>query len=88
MMTKTIDRAAAVREIRAKVLELARARGLRGGDLRDDQLIPESGLLDSAGIMELIVWYETRFGLEIEQDELTVDNFGTVNGMADYLTRT
>lgn len=87
MMAETFDRAAAAREIRSKVLELARARGVRGGDLRDDQLIPESGLLDSAGIMELIVWYETRFDLEIDQDELTIDNFGTVNGMADYLTR-
>lgn len=87
-MRETIDRAAAAREIRTKVLELARARGVKAGDLRDDEVIPESGLLDSAGIMELIVWYETRFDLEIDQDELTVENFGTVNGMADYLSRT
>jgi len=83
----TFDRAAAAREIRSKVLDLANARGIRGRELRDDEVIPETGLLDSAGIMELIVWYETRFDLEIEQDDLTVENFGTVNAMVEYLSR-
>jgi D-alanine--poly(phosphoribitol) ligase subunit 2 len=83
----TSDRADAAREIRAKVLDLAKARGIRNPDLRDDEIIPETGLLDSAGIMELIVWYETRFDVEIPQDELTIENFGTVTAMVDYLSR-
>jgi len=83
----TFDRAATAREIRAKVLDLAKARGIRARDLRDDEVIPETGLLDSAGIMELIVWYETRFDLEIDQGDLTIENFGTVNAMVDYLAR-
>lgn len=86
-MSPTFDRAAAGREIRAKVLELARGRGIRNAALRDDEVIPETGLLDSAGIMELIVWYETRFDLAIDQDDLTIENFGTVNAMVDYLSR-
>jgi acyl carrier protein len=86
-VTPPIDRGDAARDIRSKVLELARARGIRGGALRDDEVIPETGLLDSAGIMELFVWYETRFDLEIDQDDLTIENFGTVNAMVDYLSR-
>ena len=86
-MTPAFDRGDAARDIRGKVLELARARGVRGGELRDDEVIPETGLLDSAAIMELIVWYETRFDLEIDQDDLTIENFGTVNAMVDYLSR-
>jgi acyl carrier protein len=81
------DRAAAAREIRDKVLELARGRGIRAAALRDDEVIPETGLLDSAGIMELIVWYEDRFNLAIEQDDITIENFGSVNAMVDYLSR-
>jgi len=83
----TFDRAEAARDIRAKVLELARARGTRTAELRDDEVIPETGLLDSAAIMELIVWYEDRFGLSIDQDDLTIEHFGTVNAMVDYLSR-
>jgi acyl carrier protein len=86
-VTPPFDRAAAADEIREKVLALARARGVRATALRDDEVIPETGLLDSAAIMELIVWYEDRFGLSIDQDDLTIENFGTVNAMADYLSR-
>jgi len=86
-MPRTFDRVEATREIRAKVLDLAKARKIRPRELRDDEVIPETGLLDSAGIMELIVWYETRFDLEIDQEDLTVENFGTVNSMVDYLSR-
>jgi len=45
-------------EIRRKVLDLARRRGVKAATLADDEVIPETGLLDSAGIMELIVWLE------------------------------
>jgi D-alanine--poly(phosphoribitol) ligase subunit 2 len=84
---RTFDRAGAAREIREKVLELARGRGVRADGFRDDEIIPDTGLLDSAGIMELIVWYEMRFDLSIDQDDLTIENFGTVNAMVDYLSR-
>lgn len=87
MTQQVLDRAAAAREIHAKVTELARARGLRAAGFEDDEVIPETGLLDSAGIMELIVWYETRFELSIDQADLTIENFGTVNAMVEYLAR-
>jgi acyl carrier protein len=86
-MPEVLDRAAAAREIHAKVLELARERHARAADFGDEEVIPETGLLDSAGIMELIVWYEERFELSIEQADLTIENFGTVNAMVDYLAR-
>jgi D-alanine--poly(phosphoribitol) ligase subunit 2 len=84
---RTVDGAEAAREIHAKVMELARARGTRVTGFRDDEVIPDTGLLDSAGIMELIVWYEMRFDLSIDQDDLTIENFGTVRAMVDYLSR-
>lgn len=87
MTTQALDRATAAREIHEKVVELARARGVRVTGFKDDEVIPETGLLDSAGIMELIVWYEDRFGLAIDQADLTVENFGTVNAMVEYLVR-
>ena len=86
-MPRSLDRAEIAREIHAKVLELARARGIRVASFADDEVIPETNLLDSAGIMELIVWYETRFDLPVDQDDLTIENFGTVNAMVDYLSR-
>jgi acyl carrier protein len=89
-MEQVLDSAAieaARRDIRAKVAELARRLGARTADLKDDEVIPETGLLDSAAIMELVVWFEMRFDVTIDQADLTIDNFGTINAMVDYLTR-
>src|SRR4029079_8403324 len=62
-------------DVRAKVLELASRARAKTSTLRDDEVIPETGLLDSAAIMELIVWFETRFDVEIDQGDLTIENF-------------
>ncbi|HUK33234.1 MAG TPA: phosphopantetheine-binding protein [Vicinamibacterales bacterium] len=84
MTQHALDLAAARDEIRAKVVDLA-SRTARRPTLGNDDVIPETGLLDSAAIMELIVWIETRFGMEIDQADLTLENFGTVNAIARYL---
>ncbi len=85
MTTHAIDTGAARAEIRAKVTALASQLGRKPPRFGDDELIPETGLLDSAAIMELIVWLETRFDVEIDQGDLTIENFGSVNAMVDYL---
>lgn len=73
--------------IRNKIEELARELGSEPANLSDDAVIPQTGLLDSAALMTLIVWYEGEFGVSTEEEELTIDNFGTVNLMVDYLRR-
>jgi acyl carrier protein len=70
--------------IRTKVTELAQQLGHDTRDLRDDQEIQVGGLLDSASLMELILWFEAEFELEVDQDQLTPENFGTIDRMAAY----
>lgn len=71
-------------EIRAKVIELAREIGRDAKSLTADRSIPDTGYLDSPGIMALIAWFEVRFGLDIEQEDLTLENFGTIDAMVEY----
>jgi acyl carrier protein len=73
--------------IHAKIVELAKELGHDARGLRPDEEIPASGALDSPALMALIVWCETEFGIEIDQDALTLDNFGTVDAMAAYIER-
>jgi D-alanine--poly(phosphoribitol) ligase subunit 2 len=80
-----LDPDAVKREIHSKVVELAKRLGVDARDLSHTDNIPEKAGLDSAAIMELIVWYEMRFNINVEQDDLTMNNFGTVQAMADYL---
>ena len=70
--------------IHAKIVELARQLGHDARGLGYGEEIPSRGQLDSPALMELIIWFENEFGLEIDQDQLTMENFGTVNAMASY----
>jgi acyl carrier protein len=83
-MTITRD---AVREgIRAKVIELATRRGGHDiSNLADDEILPATGLLDSAAILELVVWYESEYNLSLREEDINIDNLGSINSMIDFL---
>ncbi|MBF0626314.1 MAG: acyl carrier protein [Magnetococcales bacterium] len=70
--------------IRGEIERLARRAGHDASGLADDDLIPATGLLDSTAILELIAWYEDHFGLEIPEEVLTIDNFGSIALMAAW----
>ena len=71
--------------IRTKIVQLGHARGLKIASLDNDELLLEAGLLDSASVLELIVWLETMMDLEIDLGALTLENFGSVNRMVEFL---
>ena len=53
--------------IHAKIVELARDLGNDARSLRNDQVIPDTGLLDSPALLELILFYEQTFALDVDQ---------------------
>lgn len=71
--------------IKQKIVELSARLDNDASDLNDDDIIPETGLLDSLSIMELLAWYEVTFERRIPQSDITLDNFGSINKMAAYL---
>jgi acyl carrier protein len=87
MSTSFADQTDARHMIRKRIIELAGRRGIDARNLKDSDVIPETGVLDSAGIMELVIWFEMTFGVTIEQPDLTLENFGTIDAMTTYLRR-
>ena len=81
----TLQREAIRDTIRAKVKELAAGLGNDASGLTDDEILPVTGLLDSAAVLELVVWYENAYDLPLKQEEINIDNLGSVNAMTDYL---
>jgi D-alanine--poly(phosphoribitol) ligase subunit 2 len=71
-------------EVRAKVVELAAKLGNDATAVGDDDILPFTGLLDSAALMELVAWYERHFGLTLQQDEINIDNFGSIRAMTEF----
>jgi acyl carrier protein len=73
--------------VRAKVIELAKSLGTDAGDITDDEIIPATGYMDSAAIMELIVWYEEKYQMPLTQEEINIDNLGSINAMTEFVLR-
>ncbi len=83
-----LDRDAIKAAVRAKVIELAKNLGMDASDIGDDDIIPATGYVDSAAILELVVWYEDTYQMPLKQEEINIDNLGSINSMADFvLTR-
>lgn len=81
----TFDKEDVHAAIKRKVIELADLMGSDASDLQADEIIPATGLIDSAGLLELVAWFEQTYDLAIPAAELTIDNLGSINAMADYL---
>jgi D-alanine--poly(phosphoribitol) ligase subunit 2 len=80
-----LDREAIKSAIRAKVIDLAKALNIDASGLADADIIPATGYLDSTAILELVVWYEQTYEFPLEQEEINIDNLGSINAMADFL---
>lgn len=47
----------------------------------------ETGLIDSIGLVELILQLEDRFGVSLPMDTLEIDDFRSINRIAELITR-
>jgi D-alanine--poly(phosphoribitol) ligase subunit 2 len=47
----------------------------------------ETGLIDSIGLVELILQLEDRFGVSLPMDTLEIDDFRSINKIADLIIR-
>jgi acyl carrier protein len=47
----------------------------------------DSGILDSAGVLSVILFIETRFGLFIPDDDLLPEHFSSIAAATKYITK-
>jgi methoxymalonate biosynthesis acyl carrier protein len=74
--------AAAKDKIRAFILTT-----VRKPDLGDDEDIFVLGLVNSLFAMQLVMFVENEFGLKVEDEDLEVDNFKSVDAIAGLVER-
>jgi acyl carrier protein len=58
-----------------------------GFHLKDDVSFLEEGVVDSLGVMELVVFVEEQFGLQVADEEVTPEHFDSVERLAGYVER-
>jgi acyl carrier protein len=50
-----------------------------------DTDLVENSVIDSMGVMELIEFLEAQYGVQLDMDDLTIENFATVRGIANLI---
>ncbi len=56
--------------------------GGSAANLPNDFPLIEQGVLDSLGLFQLVGYLENEFGVDIEDEELVIQNFGTIRDIA------
>lgn len=63
------------------------SRYIRNYDLANDTDIFGGGLVNSLFAMQLITFLEKEFAITIENEDLKLDNFRTINAMVNLLEK-
>jgi acyl carrier protein len=53
--------------------------------LQDDVSFLENGVVDSTGVLELVLFVEDTFGIPVQDEEIVPENFDSVNRLAQYV---
>jgi acyl carrier protein len=54
-------------------------------ELDDSVSFLESGIMDSTGIMELVMFLEEEFEIKVQDAEMVPENLDSVNNLVKYL---
>jgi acyl carrier protein len=58
-----------------------------GYHLPEDASFLEEGIVDSTGVLELVMFVEETFSITVEDDEILPENFDSVGQLAAYVRR-
>lgn len=60
---------------------------LDASEIGDDTLLVSNGFIDSTGMLEVITFLESEFGIEISDQETTPDNLESIARIAAFVAR-
>lgn len=55
--------------------------------LRNETSLLESGVVDSTGILEVIMFLENHFGIKVADEEMVPENLDSINSIVGYVAR-
>jgi len=55
--------------------------------IKEDTLLFEEGIFDSLGFLSLISFLNEDFGIDVENDELSEENFESINAVAAFINK-
>ena len=70
--------------IKAKIKDYL-MRSIKNYEIQDDDNIFELGIVHSLFTIQLIMFIEKNFGIELEDEELDIESIRTINKMVDLI---
>lgn len=58
-----------------------------GFEYEHDVSFIQEGILDSIGVLELVAFVKDAFGVDVYDQEVTLENFDSVDRLANYIRR-
>jgi acyl carrier protein len=58
-----------------------------GEAVTHDASLLDAGIIDSTGVLELVSFLETTFGIEVHDDEMLPDNLDSIRAITSYVSR-
>ncbi len=61
--------------------------GRDDGTLKEDTSLLDKGIIDSTGVMELVMYVEKQCGVKVEDEELDPQNLDSISRLARFIER-
>ncbi len=58
----------------------------QAGELAGDASLTQAGVLDSMGVLELIMFIEERFGIKVPDEDTLPENLDSIDRIVRYLS--
>lgn len=75
-----------IKKLRAYVLDTYLFTSDENALGNDDSFL-DKGIIDSTGILELVMFLEEQFGVKVDDSELLPENFDSINRLAQFVAR-
>lgn len=79
-----------VRDIRGQLRGFIRDNFMSAGSeegLRDDLSLMEEGIVDSTGVLNLVMFIEETFGIQVRDEELVPENLDSIDRLVAFVKR-
>lgn len=57
------------------------------GDVADDASLMGEGVIDSTGVLGLVMFVEENFGISVADEDVLPENFDSINALTAYVER-
>lgn len=73
-------------QVRGYILENLMFSG-NPADLADDESLLDRGIVDSTGVLEIVLFLETTFGVKVMDSQMLPENFDSVDAIVRFVER-